>query len=153
MGTKFGAKVDGFRTLEEARVRGSSDQPDAPKQTQHSKVHKQLKCVPLANYTATGKQAQVKLLKKHQVLQKRPALDASTSGKSKLTLTRVPSKRPEPSCLLAQPSSTRNSSQKLKLDVAAAAKPGSSSTRNLSGLQANKATGSLKHSLRAGLEL
>ena len=36
--TKIGTKVSSFRTIEEAKVRGSSDQPDAPKQSQNAKI-------------------------------------------------------------------------------------------------------------------
>jgi len=36
--TKVGTKVSSFRTIEEAKVRGSSDQPDAPKQSQNGKI-------------------------------------------------------------------------------------------------------------------
>ena len=36
-GAKLGTNVSSYRTIEEARVRGSGDQPDAPRQT-HAKM-------------------------------------------------------------------------------------------------------------------
>ena len=62
-GTKIGALKNNssYRTIEEAKVRGSSNQPDAPRQPQISKIKqeisKQLTCVPLASYGAAGKQS------------------------------------------------------------------------------------------------
>ncbi len=32
-GAKIGTKVSSYRTIEEVKIRGSSDQPDAPKQS------------------------------------------------------------------------------------------------------------------------
>ena len=49
-----GTKFNSYRTIEEAKIRDSGDQPDAPKQSNKIIQH-QLKATPLANFNFSSK--------------------------------------------------------------------------------------------------
>lgn len=61
--------MNSYRTIEEAKIRDSGDQPDAPKQSNKIIQH-QLRAMPLVNFNTSAKN-NIKLQKKHSGLQKR----------------------------------------------------------------------------------